>query len=141
MMKSDEAMPADDGPPKTQTKTRFSFFPRNQSTPGDAGPSSTSRTSIRSQERPSSRTETFDRGPVEEEGVGDGEGDRTVNGLEAEERRQTTVQRDEKLRSSLYELRQMNEVFDGFLGALEAARGHNLVSCSKFSRRRAVERI
>ncbi|ORX33513.1 DASH complex subunit Duo1-domain-containing protein [Kockovaella imperatae] len=34
--------------------------------------------------------------------------------------------RDDVLRESLYELKQMNEVFDGFLGALEAARGHNL---------------
>jgi hypothetical protein len=37
---------------------------------------------------------------------------------------------DDKLRESLYELRQMNEVFDGFLIALEAARGHNEVSRS-----------
>ncbi|OCF33896.1 hypothetical protein I316_04238 [Kwoniella heveanensis BCC8398] len=33
--------------------------------------------------------------------------------------------RDDKLRESLYELRRMNEVFDGFLGALEGVRGHN----------------
>ncbi|WVF70123.1 hypothetical protein IAT40_004911 [Kwoniella sp. CBS 6097] len=33
--------------------------------------------------------------------------------------------RENKLRESLYELRRMNEVFDGFLGALEGVRGHN----------------
>ena len=36
-------------------------------------------------------------------------------------------ERDERLRESLYELRRMNEVFDGVLNALEAARGHNQV--------------
>ena len=40
---------------------------------------------------------------------------------------QSSVERDEKLRESLYELRKMNEVFDGFLEALKAARGHNEV--------------
>ena len=40
---------------------------------------------------------------------------------------QTSAEREDKLRESLYELRGMNEVFDGFLGALEAARGHNEV--------------
>ncbi|KAK4686002.1 hypothetical protein P7C73_g4128, partial [Tremellales sp. Uapishka_1] len=37
----------------------------------------------------------------------------------------SSVERDDKLRESLYELRSMNEVFEGVLGALEAARGHN----------------
>ena len=41
--------------------------------------------------------------------------------------RMGNAERDERLRESLYELREMNKVFDGFLGALEAARGHNLV--------------
>ena len=40
---------------------------------------------------------------------------------------ESSTARDDKLRESLYELRQMNEVFDGFLNALEAARGHNEV--------------
>jgi hypothetical protein len=39
----------------------------------------------------------------------------------------TSAEREDRLRESLYELRQMNEVFEGFLGALEAARGHNEV--------------
>ncbi|RSH90191.1 hypothetical protein EHS25_001525 [Saitozyma podzolica] len=38
---------------------------------------------------------------------------------------QSSEEREDRLRESLYELRQMNEVFDGFLSALEAARGHN----------------
>lgn len=41
---------------------------------------------------------------------------------------QTKYERDDKLRESLYELRQMNQVFDGFLTSLEAARDHNEVS-------------
>ncbi|WVQ97761.1 hypothetical protein IAU59_004875 [Kwoniella sp. CBS 9459] len=45
-----------------------------------------------------------------------GEGGGTIAGREA---------RETKLRESLYELRRMNEVFDGFLGALEGVRGHN----------------
>ena len=43
-------------------------------------------------------------------------------------RLERSTQREDKLRESLYELRQMNEVFDMFLHALEAARGHNQVS-------------
>ena len=49
--------------------------------------------------------------------------------------RETTVEdkaRDDKLRESLYELRQVNEVFNGFLIALEAAKGHNEVTFSHF---------
>lgn len=55
---------------------------------------------------------------------GDGDGDETVH----YPTRVSSAERDDKLRESLYELRQMNEVFDGFLGALESARGHNQVS-------------
>ena len=54
----------------------------------------------------------------------DGEGDETVHYA----KRESNAEREDKLRESLYELRQMNEVFDGFLGALESARGHNQVS-------------
>lgn len=39
----------------------------------------------------------------------------------------SNAERDEKLRESLYELREMNNIFEGFLGALEDARGHNQV--------------
>lgn len=65
----------------------------------------------------------------EEEGEveGEGEGDETINPAM---HRQDPGARDDKLRESLYELRQMNEVFEGFLTALESARGHNEVSHS-----------
>ncbi|OCF59154.1 hypothetical protein L486_03655 [Kwoniella mangroviensis CBS 10435] len=33
--------------------------------------------------------------------------------------------REDRLRSSLYELRKMNEVFEGVIGAMEGVRGHN----------------
>ncbi|WRT65079.1 uncharacterized protein IL334_002021 [Kwoniella shivajii] len=71
---------------------------------------------------------------------GDEEGDdQTIHGtsgqmIEQEEasgsgsgmrQRQTTVEKEDKLRSSLYELRKMNEVFEGVIGALEGVRGHN----------------
>ncbi len=36
--------------------------------------------------------------------------------------------RDDKLRATLFELRKMNEVFEGFLGALEGVKEHNEVS-------------
>ncbi|WWD22005.1 hypothetical protein CI109_106493 [Kwoniella shandongensis] len=39
--------------------------------------------------------------------------------------KQSSEERDGKLRESLYELRKMNEVFESFLGALEGVRGHN----------------
>ncbi|WVQ76749.1 hypothetical protein IAR50_006423 [Cryptococcus sp. DSM 104548] len=37
----------------------------------------------------------------------------------------TDSDRDKRLRESLYELRKFNEVFDGFIGALEGVKGHN----------------
>ncbi|KAL7423298.1 hypothetical protein Q5752_002599 [Cryptotrichosporon argae] len=37
----------------------------------------------------------------------------------------SSAEREDRLRESLYELRSINDVFDGFLGALEATRGHN----------------
>jgi hypothetical protein len=52
---------------------------------------------------------------------------------------QSSADRDERLRESLYELRSMNEVFDGFLNALEAAKGHNEVSFVLFVA--AVEKL
>lgn len=38
------------------------------------------------------------------------------------------AQRDERLRAALFELRKMNEVFENYARALEAARHHNEVS-------------
>jgi hypothetical protein len=61
----------------------------------------------------------------------DDEEDQTIHGIppqyDAPLRQPSSAEREEKLRESLYELRQMNDVFEGFLGALEAARGHNEV--------------
>jgi hypothetical protein len=39
------------------------------------------------------------------------------------------AQRDERLRAALFELKKMNEVFENYARALEAARHHNVVSC------------
>lgn len=69
----------------------------------------------------------------EEEDVDEGERDGVERGQEEDETiypksQQTKYERDDKLRESLYELRQMNQVFDGFLTSLEAARDHNEVS-------------
>ncbi|RXK42130.1 hypothetical protein M231_00487 [Tremella mesenterica] len=51
-------------------------------------------------------------------------------GMGGEEEEENTIhpsyrQKEDKLREGLYELKRMNEVFDGFLNALEAAKGHN----------------
>jgi hypothetical protein len=54
---------------------------------------------------------------------GEGKGDQTIHASA----QITAEERDDRLRESLYELRSMNEVFDGFLEALESARGHNEV--------------
>lgn len=56
-----------------------------------------------------------------------GAGVEVTDGLTVGER----VQRDEKLKDSLYELRGMNDTFEVFLNALESARGHNEV-CQYF---------
>ncbi len=72
---------------------------------------------------------------VERKGEGDGEGksddleevdDKTIQAKVPRPSRRP-AQSEDKLRESLYELREMNEVFEGFLGALEAAKGHNEV--------------
>lgn len=46
--------------------------------------------------------------------------------------------RDEQLRASLFELRNMNDVFDGFLEALESAKGHNEVGSQTIGERRGL---
>lgn len=43
------------------------------------------------------------------------------------------AQRDERLRAALFELKKMNEVFENYARALEAARHHNEVSCAVFA--------
>jgi hypothetical protein len=63
--------------------------------------------------------EKHEYGERHDQGV-EGDGDETVH----YPTRVSNAEREDKLRE------QMNEVFDGFLGALESARGHNQVSCS-----------
>jgi len=63
-----------------------------------------------------------------EEGEVDEEGDDQTIHAQRPVIRPRPAQSEDKLRESLYELQEMNEVFEGFLGALEAARGHNEVS-------------
>jgi hypothetical protein len=43
------------------------------------------------------------------------------------------VQRDERLRAALFELKKMNEVFENYASALEATRHHNEVSTSMYT--------
>ncbi|ORY25343.1 DASH complex subunit Duo1-domain-containing protein [Naematelia encephala] len=64
-------------------------------------------------------------GHGEEQGQHEDEQDHTIHPSTTAMSTVTRAQRDDKLRESLYELRGMNEVFEGFLSALEAARGHN----------------
>jgi hypothetical protein len=61
--------------------------------------------------------------------VADEGDDQTIHATAGPSRQSPSVSidRDDRLRESLYELRRMNEVFEGFLGALEASRGHNEV--------------
>ncbi|WVR04377.1 hypothetical protein IAU60_001379 [Kwoniella sp. DSM 27419] len=51
---------------------------------------------------------------------------------------QTSAERETKLRESLYGLRKMNEVFEGFLGALEGVRGHNQRLAERISQTSAL---
>ena len=67
---------------------------------------------------------------------GNGEEDYTIHARP----KMTAEERDDNLRQSLYELRNMNEVFDGFLDALESARGHNEVRISPIDGQKASAR-
>jgi hypothetical protein len=114
----DEEAAWDETPQPRRTAPRFSLF-----APG-----------AHSQPAHSSRAASADNdGPLEEEEGEDEvqEGADDNDDVTIHQRpRVADAERDDKLRESLYELRQMNEVFDGFLIALEAARGHNEVSRS-----------
>lgn len=132
----------------SKPRPRFSLFaPLRPGGPaaGKSGPSSS---------RTAAKTSAVSKQQVEEEeNVGDDfEGDQTIapgqghqdvddeDEVDADERqdgqgdptihastKMSAEEREDKLRESLYELRAMNEVFDGFLEALEAAKGHNEV--------------
>lgn len=97
---------------KTKPKPRFSLFaPQAIAASTSSGPlSSSNRSGLEERPDPAS-TEGSDQTPTSA----------TLP------RTQSTAARDEKLRESLYELREMNNVFEGFLSALEDARGHNEV--------------
>lgn len=127
---SSQASANDDTPKKPSGrqatwKPRFSLFapPRPPSAEGADGGS-------RQEE---DNEELGDAGGDEEDG-GDEEmgGDQTIHAGAGSSQSgnwaKSSEDREEKLRESLYELRRMNEVFDGFLSALEAARGHNEVN-------------
>lgn len=106
-------------------KPRFSLFAAPRQTP------SSSQNGI-----PSNMV----NGDYDEDGLMDGDGDETLDAIQAKDgddatihgnaapRVQSSAERDDKLRESLYELRKMNEVFEGFLKALEDAKSHNEVS-------------
>ena len=115
---------------KKPSKPRFSLF-----APPTSFQASTSSSS-RQSSNPSGRVEEED-GEEGEEEEGERDDNETIHGsvatrFEGKGKQQTSQEREDKLRESLYELRGMNEVFEGFLGALEGARGHNQVS-QKFS--------
>ncbi|CAD6582105.1 MAG: hypothetical protein TREMPRED_003173 [Tremellales sp. Tagirdzhanova-0007] len=129
----------DDQTPRKPRKThagkpRFSLFAAPQSQPN--GPAHIADDEEEEEEEEGVGMEDA-VGRQEDDGGGGGEdGDGGDDGEEGEDhtihapRRSISnwnrpAQSDDKLRESLYELREMNEVFDGFLTALEAARGHN----------------
>ena len=103
-------------PAKTGKAPRFSLFAPNQ------GPST--RADDDADDEAEAQRD-FDIAEEDEEAAGD----ETVLAANepAADRAESSAVRDDKLRESLYELRQMNEVFEGFLGALEASKGHNEV--------------
>lgn len=114
---------------KGNSKPRFSLFapPRPPSTeiPGSDSPEHSDR-----RER-EVREDEDGEGDGEEDEEGEDGDDQTIHAQAGPSRQQDRVSsgdRDDRLRESLYELRRMNEVFEGFLGALEASRGHNEVS-------------
>lgn len=103
-------------------KPRFSLF---------APQSSTQKSSL-IKSTTSSGTLEEDEEEVVEEKAGkeevEGEGDQTIIAGQGEPIEENRGARDERLRESLYELRNINDTFEMFLGALESARGHNEVN-------------
>ena len=126
------------------SKPRFSFFPRNDVQGNESASGSIQRRPSQSRSRSISPVKQGAKEPngeraafterVRQSGEREDDEHRIEAGhVQAEDvpvsrsSRMGNAERDERLRESLYELREMNKVFDGFLGALEAARGHNLV--------------
>lgn len=64
-------------------------------------------------------------GDAEDDSTGE---DQTMRGGHPPvQRQESSADRDRKLQATLFELRKMNEVFEGFMGALEGAKEHNEV--------------
>lgn len=106
------------------SRPRFSLFarPPTEDGPGD-------ETMMAASYRPAT-TEQQDEGgndsDEEVKSLGDDEHDEET--IQLGRRMENDAERDEKLRATLFELRKMNEVFEGFLGALEGVKEHNEVS-------------
>jgi hypothetical protein len=109
-----------------KAKPRFSLFAPQSSVTKSSLMSSTSTAGALEEEEEEEEPEAAEEG----EGEGDGEGDQTIIAGQEEPVEESRGARDERLRESLYELRNINDTFEMFLGALESARGHNQVSQS-----------
>lgn len=103
-------------------KPRFSLFAPQSSTQKSSLMSSTSSSAVPEEEE----QEAAEEEAGEEDG--DVEADQTIIAGQEEATEENRGARDERLRESLYELRNINDTFEMFLGALESARGHNQVS-------------
>lgn len=133
--------PADKGAavPKgaaTKAKPRFSLFAAGRAPNQRSGGAGGSRPDEDDTQRFGLRqsvSEQEEEDEEDEDGAGADEGGEEETARFApRESSQTapapsSAERDAKLRESLYELRKMNDVFEEFLSALEAARGHNQV--------------
>ena len=113
---------ARNGPAAGGSKPRFSFFPKPQAGPCTGLSSRTTNSTLKNGEGKEDTKESEVEPRQDGGGAVDDPGQTGAQII-----RRSSAGRDVKLRESLYELRKMNEVFDGFLGASEAARGHNLV--------------
>lgn len=112
-------------PGNARTKPRFSLFaPQSGGSAVSTGHAQRELDDLEDHPEDPGRGEERHFGSEEGEGIEAAEGETIHSSKPA----QSSEEREDRLRESLYELRQMNEVFDGFLSALLAARGHNEVS-------------
>ncbi|KAK8846695.1 hypothetical protein IAR55_005782 [Kwoniella newhampshirensis] len=118
--------------PETGNKPRFSLFaaPRPPSADDDgAGPES-DRDDNQEEEEEADQTihvtgSTSQRQDEGSQGKSLRSQSQSQPDSQTQQPKQSSAEREGKLRESLYELRKMNEVFESFLGALEGVRGHN----------------
>ncbi|WVQ68908.1 uncharacterized protein L199_007117 [Kwoniella botswanensis] len=99
---------------KPQTKPRFSLFAPTQPTTYDDEDDHESEDEDQTIHHSNNPQQRDDEAAEDE-------------AQQRQRRRQLSLDnnREDRLRSSLYELRKMNEVFEGVIGALEGVRGHN----------------